>query len=189
MTARCIMGTMTTENHIALLRGINVGGKHRLPMAQLTKFFGQAGATQVQTYIQSGNVVFASTPADAPQVVAAVAQLIERQCGFSAPIVLRGAGQWRQLIANNPFLAQEADPEILHVAVLADPPPPERVARLDPRRGVPDQFVVVGADVYLCLPNGVARTKLTNAWLDSTLRTVSTVRNWRTVLALGQLLN
>ena len=60
----------------------------------------------------------------------------------------------------------------------------QRVAALDPNRSPPDQFRVVGREIYLCLPNGVARTKLTNAFFDSRLATVSTLRNWRTLLEL-----
>jgi uncharacterized protein (DUF1697 family) len=87
-------------------------------------------------------------------------------------------------VANNPFLAAGAADETLHVLFLADPPSPRRVADLDPDRSPPDAFVVLGQEVYLRLPHGAARTKLTNAYFDARLATTSTGRNWRTVTKL-----
>jgi uncharacterized protein (DUF1697 family) len=91
------------------------------------------------------------------------------------------------VVRGNPFLARGIDADWLHVAFLARTPSRTATALLDPRRSHPDEFVVRGADIYLHLPNGAARTKLTNAYFDSTLKTISTGRNWRTVLALLEL--
>ena len=99
--------------------------------------------------------------------------------------MLRDGDSWLRLVAGNPFLAAGADSDMLHAACLSAAPSAERVARLEPDRSPPDAFVVVGADVYLSLPNGVARSKLTNAWLDARLGVVSTMRNWRTVTKLA----
>ncbi|HZN92159.1 MAG TPA: hypothetical protein VFB81_05620, partial [Myxococcales bacterium] len=80
-----------------------------------------------------------------------------------------------------------ADPDTLHVVFLADPPPPAKVAALDPARSPPDEFQVRGREIYLRCPNGFGRTKLSNAYFDSKLGTISTVRNWRTVLTLAEM--
>jgi uncharacterized protein (DUF1697 family) len=97
------------------------------------------------------------------------------------PVVLRSAAELRAVVRGNPFLEAGADPATLHVAFLADRPTAAAAASLDPARSPPDAFAVRGREVYLHLPNGGARSKLTTAWLDARLDTVSTVRNWRTV--------
>ena len=87
------------------------------------------------------------------------------------------------------WVSPEADSKLLHVAFLADRPTASRVAQLDPRRSVPDECEVVGRDIYLHCPKGMARTKLTNAYFDATLATTSTIRNWATVLKLSELVS
>jgi uncharacterized protein (DUF1697 family) len=175
---------MAREVHIALLRGINVGGKNMLPMRHLTEIFVAAGCGDVETYIQSGNVVFKAPLALAKKVPAVVERAVLGRFGFRVPVVMRTADELRGVARKNPFIAAGADVETLAVAFLADAPPAARVAALDPNRSPRDEFAVRGRDVYLRLPDGAARSKLTNAYFDSTLGTVSTARNWRTVLAL-----
>jgi uncharacterized protein (DUF1697 family) len=173
--------------YVALLRGVNVGGARPLPMEALRALFADAGAKNVESLIQSGNVVFAATEASAPQILADVGARISREFGFAAPIVLRDATAWKTLIDGNPFLGDGADPDTLHALCLSETPSPDALARLDPSRSPGDEFEVRGRDIYLRLPSGVARTKLTNAWFDSKLRVTSTLRNWRTVMKLGEL--
>ncbi len=166
---------------VALLRGINVGGKRMLPMKDLAALFTKAGAANVRTYIQSGNVLFDAKAA--PAVIASVRSAIEKQFGFEVPMVVRSAQALQAVVASSPF----DDVEHVHVVFLGDSPTAAQVKALDPNRSPGDRFVVRGSDVFLHLPNGVARTKLSNAWFDSQLKTVSTVRNWKTVLALARL--
>jgi uncharacterized protein (DUF1697 family) len=94
---------------------------------------------------------------------------------------LRTEQQLREVVSNNPFPDAE---DMLHVMFLADHPSPAKISALDPNRSAPDAFILRGGDVYLHLPNGIRDTKLTNAWFDSKLSTVSTGRNWRTVTKL-----
>jgi uncharacterized protein (DUF1697 family) len=173
-----------SDRHIALLRGINVGGKNKLPMKDLVAMFTAAGCADVQSYIQSGNVVFGAKPALAARVPALVGAAIEARFHFRPPLVLRTAAELMQAARANPYLRAGVDEAWLHLAFLADRPTAAHVAGLDPGRSPPDAFTVRGRDVYLHLPNGVAKSKLTNAWFDSRLQTVSTIRNWRTVLEL-----
>jgi uncharacterized protein (DUF1697 family) len=174
---------MDAMTYLALLRGINVGGKNKLPMKALAGFFTEAGCKDVRTFIQSGNVVF-TAPGDAAHLPGVIAARIADAFGFKAPVQLRTAEQLARVVADNPYLKAGAAEDALHVLFLADPPSPGRVESLDPRRSPPDEFLVRGQDVYLHLPNGVANTKLTNAYFDSKLATVSTGRNWRTVTKL-----
>jgi uncharacterized protein (DUF1697 family) len=173
--------------HVALLRGINVGGKNILPMKDLARMFGEAKCSNVLTYIQSGNVIF-ETAAGAPKVAELVQAKIERQFGFRVPMVLRTHEQLLKTIRDNPFLPAVSDHRWLHVYFLADPPKASSIAGLDPARSAPDAFQVLGQEVYLHLPNGMARTKLTNAYFDSKLSTTCTARNWATVLKLSEMM-
>jgi len=173
--------------HVALLRGINVGGKHSLPMKQLAAMFAAAGCSGVRTYIQSGNVVFAASPALAARIPALVTASIKGQFGFDAPITIRSADELKAIAKGNPFLRAGADPAALHIAFLADRPGKNAIASLDPHRSPPDKFVVRGREIYLHCPNGMGRSKLTNQYFDSRLATTSTARNWRTVLTLIEL--
>jgi uncharacterized protein (DUF1697 family) len=172
--------------YVALLRGINVGGKNRLPMKDLVSIFDCVGCTDVRTYIQSGNVVFQAEPSLAERVPALATDEVRARFGHEIPIVVRDAKAMRRVVARNPFL-EGSDVAHLSVAFLAAKPTPAAVRTLDPDRSPPDEFKVSGRELYLCCPNGAARTKLTNQYFDSRLQTITTVRNWRTVLALLEL--
>ena len=172
----------------AFLRGINVGGKHKVPMAELRAFFAELGASDVRTYIQSGNVAFRAAEAVAAEIAAGFAALTEARFGFAVPSAVRSAPELRAVLRANPFLADGADEKALHVLFLTGEPDPAAVAALDPQRSAPDAFAVRGREVYLHLPNGVARTRLTNAYFDRILGTTSTGRNWRTVATVAAML-
>ena len=162
---------------VALLRGINVGGKAKLPMRELIAIFEAAGAQKVQTYIQSGNVVFES---DTPEpLIEIVTRQVAAAYGYPGRIVLRSAAELLAAYNSNPFAGAPAN--MLHVYFLANTPDPSAVSTLDPQRSPGDTFLVRGRDIYLHLPQGMARTRLTNAYFDGKLQTVSTARNWNTV--------
>jgi len=173
--------------HVALLRGINLGGKNKLPMRELAAMFDDAGCGEVRTYIQSGNVVFDATARVAKTIPVAVAAAIRARFKLEVPVLVRTAAEMEAVVRDNPFLARGADVDTLHVMFLAGEPSAAQVAALDPARSPGDSFEVRGREVYLALPNGVARSKLTNAWFDSKLGTISTGRNWRTVQKLLEL--
>jgi uncharacterized protein (DUF1697 family) len=170
--------------HVALLRGVNVGGRNRLPMKELAAIVADAGAREVATYIQSGNVIFTAAAGVAARLPGLVATALERRFGFRSPVIVRTAAELAEVGAKNPFLRAGAELDELHVAFLAEPPERARAAALDPDRSPGDSFALRGRDLYLRLGNGAGKTKLTNDYLDRTLATVSTLRNWRTVTAL-----
>lgn len=173
--------------HVALLRGINVAGNNRVTMKDLRNVFGGVGCTNIETYVQSGNVVFTATDRLAGRVASLVSEVLSENLGLRVPVVTRAAEELLHAARANPFLRRGADPQTLHVAFLAVAPSPALVASLDPHRSPSDEFTVIGRDVFLRLPNGTARTKFSNAYLDSKLATTSTVRNWRTVLKLVEM--
>ena len=174
--------------YVALLRGINVGGNNKLPMKDLAALVTACGGRDVRTYIQSGNVVFgAAARVDEKALATKLSERIAADHGLAIPVVLRSAAELARAAERNPFLAAGKAIETLHVMFLADAPDKAAVTSLDPRRSPPDELAVVGREIYLHLPNGAGRSKLTNAYFDAKLKTVSTARNWRTLLALIEL--
>jgi uncharacterized protein (DUF1697 family) len=171
--------------YVALLRGINVGGKRSLPMAKVREAFEGAGARSVETYIQSGNVVFTHAQRSSAKLCTELATALVEPAGFAVPVVLRSATEWSGAIAATPYL----DPEILHCAFLPEPPTAAQLAKIDKidrSAFLPSRFTVHGRHVYLELPDGIGRAKLAGAVLR--VFPEATVRNWRTVQRLAELL-
>jgi len=177
--------------YAAMLRGINVGGKNLLPMKDLVTMFEGAGGREVATYVQSGNVVFDAPASVVTRLPGLVSEAIAERFGYQVPVLIRSGEELASIARSHPALkrapAAGEDTKALHVMFLADRPAPEKLAALDPGRSPPDTFTVKGLEIYLHLPNGVARSKLTNAYFDAKLQTVTTVRNWNTVLKLREL--
>jgi uncharacterized protein (DUF1697 family) len=157
-------------------------------MKTLEKMFSDAGCSEVRSYVQSGNIVFRANKSLARKLSDQIAAQILQSFGFRIPVILRTTEQMAETVRNNPFIKMGATTDILHVMFLADQASQERIAAFDHDRFLPDEFVIRGAEIYLRLPNGVARTKLTNAYFDSKLATVSTGRNWRTVNKLLEMM-
>jgi uncharacterized protein (DUF1697 family) len=170
--------------YAALLRGINVGGKNMLPMKDLVALCEHAGCARVRTYIQSGNVIFDSTAPVARKVAGELSKAIEQRFALRVPVILRSADELDDIVNSNPFLQEVGDEKALYVMFLQSLPEPARVAALDPDRSPPDRFEVRGREIFAHCPVGVGQSKLTNAWFDSKLATISTGRNWRTVCKL-----
>jgi uncharacterized protein (DUF1697 family) len=170
--------------HVALLRGINVGGKNPLAMAALVELFAAAGAESPRTYIQSGNVVFRAPARVARGIPAAVSHAIATRFRIHVPITLRTADELDAITAACPF---PAGGKLVHVMFLAAKPAAKAIAALDPRRSPPDAFAVRGREIYVHYPDGSARTKLGASYFESALGIPATARNWNTVLALRDL--
>jgi uncharacterized protein (DUF1697 family) len=179
---------MAKTAYVALLRGINLLGHRRISMPALEAIFTSSGAKNVRSYIQSGNVVFEAPAGSLKRIAAHVEKEVNRGHGFQCIFTTRSADEMAAVVAGNPFKKKVCDGKTLHVVFLADAPSGEKIALLDPNRSPGDEFRVVGREVYLYLPNGIARTKLSNQWLDSKLKTMSTVRNWNTVNNLAEMM-
>jgi uncharacterized protein (DUF1697 family) len=175
---------MSANTCVALLRGINVGGKHKLPMKDLAEVFSASKCKDVRTYIQSGNVVFCAPPDMVKRLAAALEKKIEARFGFPVPVIIRNHGQLAKVVRANPFLSRGVSQKALHVVFLADEPSADAIRTLDPQRSPGDEFRVIGSEIFLYLPNGAGNSKLTNAYFDSRLSTIGTARNWTTVLKL-----
>ena len=145
------------------------------------------GCDEVQTYIQSGNVLFRADPALAEDIPSLISASILSRFGYRVPVVTRTAQELQEIVRVNPYAEAGAEAGKLLVLFLADIPDRAYVAALDPNRSPGDEYAVLGREVFLHCPNGVARSKLTNSYFDSSLSTVSTARNWRTVRKLHEL--
>lgn len=171
---------------VALLRGINVGGKNKLPMKDLVAMFERAGCSNVAHYIQSGNVVFDAPAPLAKKIASLVEADILKRAKLTVPVVVRTKEELALVAKSNPFAKEGKSEDFWHVLFLKDTPADSLVAALDPNRSPGDRFIVRGGHVYLFCES-VGKTKLTNAFFDSKLGTVSTGRNWRTVLKLVEM--
>jgi uncharacterized protein (DUF1697 family) len=150
-------------------------------MRELRALFVSLGYHDVETFIQSGNVVFSSSgPVDA----SALAGEIRRTFALDIPVVLRSAAQMRKVLAADPFGGE--DPDHTHVAFMASKPAAAPVKGLGGEGFEPERFSVRGTEIYLHLPNGMARTKLP-AYLERRLKVAMTIRNWRTTAKLVEL--
>ena len=172
-----------TPDSVAFLRGINVGGHHLVPMADLRELFAELGYPGAATLVQSGNVLFRTDGADLAPIAAELERGFEARFGFASPFVLRGAAEMGEVVSRNPFPAITQTPARLHVVFLADAPASEIVAGLDPGQSPPDEFVVDGRHVYVHYPNGSGRSRL-----KLNLGTVATARNWNTVSKVLELM-
>jgi uncharacterized protein (DUF1697 family) len=155
-------------------------------MADLRALFEALEAEDVETYVQSGNVVYRSASGGPASSEQAIRQELSRQLGLDVAVLLRTKAQLAKVVSANP-LAEGSEPVQLHVTFLAERPAPARVRALDPERSAPDVFRVAGREVYLRCPNGYGRSKLSNAFFEQQLGVAATTRNWRTVTTLAEL--
>jgi uncharacterized protein (DUF1697 family) len=174
--------------YLALLRGINLGPKNKIAMPDLAEIFSEARCGDVRTYILSGNVIFTGASELSARLPDLITAQIQRRFGHKVPVMLRTVGEMSAVARSNPFLKEGMAEDILHVMFLADLPKPGAVKSLDPDRSPPNRFIVRGKEVYLMFPNGFARNKLTSSYFDSRLGTIGTVRTWRTVTKLLELM-
>jgi uncharacterized protein (DUF1697 family) len=173
--------------YVALLRGINVGGRHRVPMAELRALFETQGLERVSTYIQSGNVLFASAEREAA-LLPALSAALEGRFGFVIPLVLREAAELeRTAAAGHPLADAQLDERMLHVAFLGAAPAPEAVAAFDAAAFLPDELAVAGREVHIAYAQGSARSKLNVDAIERAFGGPATARNWRTVSKLAEL--
>jgi uncharacterized protein (DUF1697 family) len=171
--------------YAGLLRGVNVGGV-RLAMSDLREICTGCKLEQVQTYVQSGNVVFTSPETDSATLEAAIERGIARTLDMQIPVLVRSAADLEAVVDNSPYAHKVKDPKTLYVTFMKAAPDKAAIARVDPQP--PDEFTVVGREIHLNMVGGYGRTKLSNAYFERKLKAVATTRNWRTVNTLVELL-
>lgn len=179
--------------YVALLRGINVGGKNIIKMAQLKSTFESLGLSRVKTYIQSGNVLFESLE-DEKTLLKRIEREIEAAYGFYVPVILRTAEQLTKIAQRCPFSQEEistaessCDGESLYVSLLLDKPTQEGIQRWSGFKSDVESYVIDGREVYLLFYQSIRNSKLANQLHK--LDVPSTTRNWKTINKLISLAN
>jgi uncharacterized protein (DUF1697 family) len=167
---------------ISILRGINVGGQKKIPMKELKSLFEGLKFRNINTYIQSGNVIFSTDETNFKILSKKIEQKILERFNFEVPVVLRTAEELQTAIINNPFLKKKnIETDKLHLTFLSDIPQEENLVKIKEHQFMPDEFTINGKEVYVFCPNGYGKTKLTNTFFENKLKVTATTRNWRTV--------
>ena len=177
--------------YIAILRGINVGTGRKVPMADLKKCCENMGLLNVQTYIQSGNVVFElARPETIPMLETCLQQAFTEKFGFDIPVIVRTFEEWAESTAQNPFLKEEnVDIDRLHLTCLKEFPSSELLEKIKLFQYLPDRYEIIGRNVFIFCAAGYGTSKLVNSFFESKLKVAATTRNWKTVLKLHEMIN
>jgi uncharacterized protein (DUF1697 family) len=174
--------------YISLLRGINVGGHNKVPMDRLRAMCEGLGHEQVQTYIQSGNVVFKAPKAPPSSLSKKIEERILSEFGFAVSVMTRTPEQLGKAIQNNPFeKASSTFPAKVHIAFLSQAPKAEAVKRLETLATKTEQLRHSGQEVYLYYWDGMGKAKLTGSVIEKVLGVAATARNWNTVTKLYEM--
>jgi uncharacterized protein (DUF1697 family) len=173
--------------YVSMLRGVNVGGSSRIKMDALRTAYESLGLEDVRTLLQSGNVLFRSRLADRRQLAKRIMQELERRFDLAIEVVLRRLDEVATIVERGPVLSERADPSKLLVMFLSTPPrAAAQAALLEWHRAkkLKELVEIRGAEIYLYYPDGVGRSKLTNAVIENKLDVAGTSRNWNTVTKL-----
>ena len=179
-----MLAAMTTW--IVLLRGVNVGGQRRLPMAALRELLAEVGFENVRTYIQSGNIVLDSPDGDRDSVARSVRDAVEGRFGFAPHTFVLDVDAFDAAIAANPYPEGEQDPKAVHFFFLAETDPTADLDGLRELATQGEEFVLTENVFYLHTPNGFGRSKLAER-LHRFIGTETTARNHRSVRAIRAL--
>ncbi|MEV7286220.1 DUF1697 domain-containing protein [Streptomyces sp. NPDC093252] len=181
--------TTRTTTYAALLRGINVGGSRKLPMADLRTLMEGLGHLGVRTHLQSGQAVFTATRGDEDTLAAELAAAVEERFGFPVDILVRDHAYLRAVADACPYPAAELEPRQLHVTYFSAPVDDSRFTGLDRAVFLPEEFTLGDRALYLYAPEGLGRSKLaeTLAKPRHTKGLTATTRNWNTVVKLVEM--
>ncbi|MET8183534.1 DUF1697 domain-containing protein [Streptomyces sp. NPDC005336] len=172
-------------SQIALLRGINVGGNKRFPMARQRELMADLGFTDVTVHLQSGNIVFADPGTPPEETARTLEERFAADLGFSVPVLVRTRDELAATIEANPYPEATAEPKTLHVVFLSDAPADTApLDALDLASYAPDEFRLIGGALYLHCPDGIGRSKLAAKVTGLRLGVLATARNWNTVTKL-----
>ena len=165
-----------------------MSGSNMIKMPVLVKVFENAGFESVQTYIQSGNVLFRHPESPCESLAENIGNAISKELNFKVPIIVMEAAELLKIQQNNPFLNERnEDISTLHVTFLSEKPDLEKWHKIDQDKYLPDKFIYAEKAIYLFCPSGYGKTKLHNNFFESKLKVTATTRNWKTVSELVRL--
>ena len=173
---------MTHRTYIALLRGINVGGKV-LKMADLKEAVAKLGFEGVETYLQSGNMVFKATADGNDAIAQRISKAIREHRSMDVAVMVRDAGQWDALVSANPYPQAHEFPKTVHTFIFDETPDADRIETLEAKDAGREEWQIVDGTLYLHTPDGFGKSVLGNV-MERILKVPMTARNWNTVLAL-----
>ncbi len=173
---------------ISLFRGINVGGNHKIKMNDLKKLYYELGLEDVQTYIQSGNVVFKSADSDVTHIHQQIVESIAQTFGFRVEIIVRTSTELQDIIAKNPFQGQQ-EKATQWVTVMFLTTTPEKAAQENLLKTYvgPEEIFFLDKEIYIYYTEGMGRSKLSNNFIEKKLKVGGTTRNWNTILQLQEM--
>jgi uncharacterized protein (DUF1697 family) len=181
---------MAKTMYVALLRAVNVGG-NSVSMNNVREVFSSLGYADVETYLQSGNVVFAATGASSESKTNSLTKKIEeglrKDLGKDITVLVRSGAELSAVLGKHPFAPRTEDGTKLHVTFLADRPSKDKAEAFSSGKVDSDEFELDGREVYLYCPNGYGRSKLVNSFFEKRLGVESTTRNWKTVGKLAEM--
>ena len=177
------------STYIALLRGINVSGQKKIQMAYLRKLFETLGLKDVQSYIQSGNVVFdIEDNISVSDLHQNIENAIQNQYGFFVPVLITTPGSIEQILTRNPYKKEAIlEPNRVLITLLQDTPDPTLLASLCNLEYPPDRFEYNENSVFIHCPNGSGKSKLSNNFLETKLKVKATSRNYQTLKKILEL--
>jgi len=174
--------------YISILRGINVGGKRKIFMADLADMFRSLGFSEIVTYIQSGNVIFNDERFDIPKLESTINIAIFNRFGFDVPVIVRTSVQLNQCLQNNEFAMEEnAEDKHLFVTFLKTNSEVKLAAAIHHEDFLPDRFHLRGNHVFVYCHGKYSESKLTNQFFEQKLKVPATTRNWTTVKTLAEM--
>ncbi|MFI6482520.1 DUF1697 domain-containing protein [Nonomuraea sp. NPDC050663] len=174
------------SRQVALLRGVNVGGRNQVGMPALRELLEGLGYEDVKTHLQSGNVVYSSGKAP-DRAAKEIEQALAKELGVKVPVLVRTKTELAAIAKADPLGKVASDPALYLVTFLSDKPEAKKIKEVDPEKYEPDVFKHVGQEIYVWCPNGVRNTKLTYSFWEKLLGVTATARNWRTVTKLLEL--
>ena len=170
-----------TERYLVMPRGINVGTRNRVPMAELKSKLAGQGYTDVATVLQSGNVIISTRPDRPDEIADAIRRLLSDEFDVNVPCVVRTASQVRRVLDCDPLRDVVVDPSRCLVNFLSEEPDPKAVGALVREDHRPEAIAIRGAEAYIWTPDGVKAMTLSYAYLEKRFGVVATARNWNTV--------
>lgn len=179
--------TTTSTRYVALLRGINVGGRARVPMQTLRELLAAMGGTAIRTHLQSGNAVFTHEDADPQRLAGALQQALADELGLTITCMVRTAEDLRRVVAANPFDMEGVDGSRFLVVFLSGPVPLDRLAAIEQTDHAPDELRAGEREIYAHFPDTIRDSKLAARLTDRGLGMPATNRNWNTVTKLLEL--
>ena len=178
------------NTYIALLRGINVSGQKKIKMDRLQAIFEELNFSAVETYIQSGNVVFQSEGSDQFDLARLAKDKINETYGFDVEVIVFSHAEIKEVLDNNPFFDDRTkDPERFYVTFLSDKPSSDYIEKLKTFDYSPEEYHLINTTIYFFAANGYGRAKMNNNFFENKLKVFATTRNWKTINKLVEMSN